>query len=68
MKITLHHQLKVTATINVWKINEIGRLIAEEGKKHEAVYTAQVPHFVLQCREACHQNDCCGAGKAIRGN
>lgn len=24
MKITLHHRLKVTATINVWKINEIG--------------------------------------------
>lgn len=68
MEITLHHQLKVTATINVWKINEIGRLIAEEGTEHEAVYTAQVPHFVLQCTEACHQNDCCGAGKAIRGN
>ena len=33
MKITLHHQLKVTATINVWKINEVGRLIAEEGKE-----------------------------------
>lgn len=68
MKITLHHQLKVTATINVWKINEIGSLLAEEGEKQEAVYTAQVPHFVLQCREACHQNDCCGAGKAILGN
>lgn len=24
VEITLHHQLKVTATINVWKINEIG--------------------------------------------
>lgn len=33
MKITLHHRLKVTATINVWKINEMGRLIAREGKE-----------------------------------
>ena len=33
MKITLHHRLKVTATINVWKINEMGTLIAEEGKE-----------------------------------
>lgn len=33
MKITLHHRLKVTATINVWKINEMGRLIAQEGRE-----------------------------------
>lgn len=29
VKIALHHRLKVTATINVWKINGMGTLIAE---------------------------------------
>jgi len=69
VKITLHHQLKVTATINVWKINERGRLISEEAKgSAEPVYIAQASHFVLQCIEGCHQNDCFGAEKAILDN
>lgn len=69
MKITLHHRLKVTATINVWKINEIGEADSRGRKgSAEAVHTAQGPHSVLQSRQACHQNDCCGAGTAILGN
>lgn len=36
MKITLHHQLKVTATINVWKINEMGETDSR-GSEREAL-------------------------------
>lgn len=31
-------------------------------------YMAQASHFVLQCIEDCHQNDCFRAEKAILDN
>lgn len=47
----------------------MGRLISEEVKgSAEPVYIAQASHFVLQCIEGCHQNDCFGAEKAILDN
>lgn len=69
MKITLHHQLKVTATINVWKINEMARQVSEEvAESGEPVYIALASHFVLQCTECCHPNGCFGPEKAILDN